>query len=31
MEELPERPLAYLQKLGFSGPHDFGAPEPLTI
>ncbi len=31
LEELPERPLAYLQTFGFYGPHDFGAPEPLTI
>lgn len=31
LEELPERPLSYLQQFGFYGPHDFGAPEPVTV
>jgi hypothetical protein len=31
LEELPERPLAYLQSFGFYGPHDFSSPEPLSV
>jgi hypothetical protein len=30
LDELPERPLPYLQKFGFYGPHDFDPPEPLA-
>ncbi len=31
LEQLPERPLPYLQKFGFYGPHDFDAPESLAM
>lgn len=31
LDELPDRPLTYLQKFGFYGPHDFDPPEPLTV
>lgn len=31
LEELPVRPLTYLQKFGFYGPHDFEPPDPVAM